>query len=399
MKKYTYKAKDFKNSIYKGIITSKDENELREILSKKDLYLVSYKECKEKRLIHDRLKIEDLAFFCNQMAVMLKSKATIVQSLKIIVKTCENKRLVEIITEGISGLDEGISFSRTLAKYKDIPAFFLNVIRIGESSGNLEKSFADLSNYYEKSKENKRKLSGAIAYPLMLLVMGIAVLVLLMTKIVPIFTGIFADAKSDLPLITEIMIKISNHLTKNIWIYFCIVLVILVVFVIITKIPWGKDLWHHVRIKIPLLSKPLKMFYSQNLCNGLLMFLESGSNVATSIETLGKLTGNLYLKRKLIAASKEVKEGISVIAAIKKINYYPQELIEMFSIGASCGRLEDILENLNKYFSNEYEYAIKRIIGKIEPLMIIGIGGLLLLVVLSIFIPMFSIMNIIGSTI
>lgn len=399
MKKYTYKAKDYKNSIYKGIITSKDEKELREILSRKDLYLVSYKECKEKRLIHDKLKIEDLAFFCNQMAVMLKSKVTLAQSLKIIVKSCENKRLIEIITEGISGLDEGISFSNTLAKYKDVPLFFLNIIRIGERTGNLEKSFNDLSEYYDKTKENKRKLSGAIMYPLMLLAMGLVVLVLLMTKIVPIFTEIFNESNADLPLITKVMIKISNHLTENIVIYCYIILILIVGIIVGTKTKKGKLLWHYIKVKTPLLSKPLKMFNSQSFCNCLLMFLESGSNVATSIEIIGNLTSNIYLKQKLSFAALEIKEGVSVTSAIKRMKYYPQELLEMFAIGASCGKLEEVLKSLNKYFLNEYEYSIEKIISKIEPIMIIGIGGLLLLVILSIFIPMFSIMNIIGSNV
>lgn len=399
MKKYTYKAKNYKNSIYKGIITSKNENELREILNRKDLYLVSYKECKEKRLIHDKLKIEDLAFFCNQMAVMLKSKATLSQSLKIIVKSCENKRLVEILTEGISSLDEGSSFSKVLEKYKDIPLFFLNVIKIGERTGNLEKSFADLSKYYDKSKENKRKLSGAIMYPLFLLAMGLVVLVLLMIKIVPIFTNIFNESNAKLPLITKVMISISNHLTKNITIYCYIFLVISVIILIFIRTTKGKFIWNYLKVKIPFFSKPLKLFNSQTLCNGLLMFLESGSNIATGIETMGKLTTNVYLQQKLISASQAIKEGVRVTIAIKQINYYPQELIEMLAIGASCGKIEDVLDSLNKYFSNEYEYSIKRIISKIEPIMIIGIGGLLLVVILSIFIPMFSIMNIIGSNI
>lgn len=393
MRKYIYKAKDYKNRKYKGTIFAKSEKDLREILNRENLYLISYKEYKTKKKVYTKISIEVLAFFCNKMSVLLKSGIELSKSLEIIHSSTTNKRLKEIVSEGINDLDEGLPFSQTLVKYKEIPEVFINLVRIGEKSGSLDVTFFELSSFYEKNKESKRKLVGVVIYPFVLLIMGISVLIFLMLKIIPIFRKIFLEFGETLPTITKIMIKISDNLKSNILIYLAIIVFIGLMLIGLFQTREGRYLLARIKLHNPLLKKIYNNLYTLSFTSGLSMLLESGSNIAVAIEIMSRAIGNKYLEIKVNKAAKEIKEGIKVKDAIKNIKYFPDEFTEMFAIGESTGKVKEILKALNLFYGSEYDYEIKKVINRVEPILIITMGALMLFIILSIFIPMFEIMN------
>lgn len=393
MRKYIYKAKDYKNRKYKGTIYAKSEKDLREILNRENLYLISYKEYKTKKKMHTKITIEVLTFFCNKMSILLKSGIELSKCLEIVHSSTNNKRLKEIVNEGINDLDEGLPFSQTLGKYKEIPEVFINLVRIGEKSGSLDVTFFELSSFYEKNKESKRKLVGVVIYPFVLLIMGISVLIFLMLKIIPIFRKIFLEFGETLPTITKIMIKISDNLKSNILIYLAIIVFIGLMLIGLFQTREGRYLLARIKLHNPLLKKIYNNLYTLSFTSGLSMLLESGSNIAVAIEIMSRAIGNKYLEIKVNKAAKEIKEGIKVKDAIKNIKYFPDEFTEMFAIGESTGKVKEILKSLNLFYGSEYDYEIKKVINRVEPILIITMGALMLFIILSIFIPMFEIMN------
>lgn len=399
MRKYIYKAKDYKNRKYKGTIYAKSEKDLREILNRENLYLISYKEYKTKKKVYTKISIEVLTFFCNKMSVLLKSGIELSKSLEIIHSSTTNKRLKEIVSEGINDLDEGLPFSQTLEKYKEIPEVFINLVRIGEKSGSLDVTFFELSSFYEKNKESKRKLVGVVIYPFVLLIMGISVLIFLMLKIIPIFRKIFLEFGETLPTITKIMIKMSDNLKNNILIYLSIILFMGLVLVALLQTRKGRYLLSKIKLQNPILKKVYNNLYTLSFTSGLSMLLESGSNIAVSVEIMSRAIGNKYLEVKVNKAAKQIKEGIKMKDAIKSINYFPDELIEMISIGESTGKVREILKGLNLFYGSEYDYEIKKVINRVEPILIITMGALMLFIILSIFIPMFEIMNAVSKNV
>lgn len=393
MKKYIYKAKDYKNRKYKGTIYAKSEKDLREILNRENLYLINYKQHKTQKHVYRNLSIDMLTFFSNKMSILLEAGIELSKCLEIIQTSTNNKRLIEIVTEGINDLDEGLSFSNTLSKFKEIPMFFVNLVRIGEKSGSLDISFQELSKYYEKNKESKRKLVSVVTYPLVLLLMGITVLVFLMLKIVPIFRKIFEEFDETLPQITRVIIKLSDNLKGNLLIYLLIMLLIVGCIMLIYKTKKGKYILSEIKIKNPFMKKIYSNLYTLTFIRGLSMLLESGSNMVIAIEVMSKTIGNKYLEIKVNNASNAIKEGIKIKEAIQSVNFFPIEFLEMLAIGESTGKMKDILKGLNSYYGSEYDYEIKKMINKVEPILIIGMGALMLFIILSIFIPMFEIMN------
>ena len=355
--------------------------------------MISYKEYKTKKKVYTKISIEVLAFFCNKMSVLLKSGIELSKSLEIIHSSTTNKRLKEIVNEGINDLDEGLPFSQTLEKYKEIPEVFINLVRIGEKSGSLDVTFFELSSFYEKNKESKRKLVGVVIYPFVLLIMGISVLIFLMLKIIPIFRKIFLEFGETLPTITKIMIKISDNLKSNILIYLAIIVFIGLMLIGLFQTREGRYLLARIKLHNPLLKKIYNNLYTLSFTSGLSMLLESGSNIAVAIEIMSRAIGNKYLEIKVNKAAKKIKEGIKVKDAIKNIKYFPDEFTEMFAIGESTGKVKEILKALNLFYGSEYDYEIKKVINRVEPILIITMGALMLFIILSIFIPMFEIMN------
>lgn len=393
MKKYIYKAKDYKNRKYKGTIYAKSEKDLREILNRENLYLINYKQHKTQKQVYKNLSIDMLTFFSNKMSILLESGIELSKCLEIIQTTTNNKRLKEIVTEGINDLDEGLSFSNTLSKFKEIPMFFVNLVRIGEKSGSLDISFQELSKYYEKNKESKRKLASVATYPLVLLLMGITILVFLMLKIVPIFRKIFEEFDGTLPQITRVIIKLSDNLKVNLLIYLLILLFVIGCIMLIYKTKKGNYVLSEIKIKNPFMKKIYNNLYTLTFIRGLSMLLESGSNMVIAIEVMSKTIGNKYLEVRVNKAANAIKEGIKIKEAIKSVNFFPSEFLEMLAIGESTGKMKDVLKGLNSYYSSEYDFEIKKMINRVEPILIIGMGVLMLFIILSIFIPMFEIMN------
>lgn len=399
MKKFIYKAKNYQNKIYKGCIYADSENDLREILSSEDLYLINYKVYNTNKFIREKIKINDLTFFSKQMSIMLKSGIELVNALTIVYKSCANKRLQEIIGEGIRDIDEGLPFSNTLIKYKEFPKFYVSMLIIGEKTGRMREAFDNLSKYYETNKENKRKLASAFSYPIILMILGMGVILLLLLKIIPIFVNIFNDFERGLPKITKIVLQLQSHLSSYYLYYILGLLIIILIFLIINKTKKGKLLISKIKINNFIFKGIYTNFFASMLVNGLVILLDSGSNISQSIEIMSKNIGNVYLENKMQKASQQIKEGTKVSKAIKQINYYPKSLVEMIDTGESCGQMDEILKGLNDYYTNEYDYLIKKSLKKIEPIMILVIGFIILFIILSIFIPMFEIMDTIGSNI
>ncbi|OLA07987.1 MAG: hypothetical protein BHW12_05515 [Coprobacillus sp. 28_7] len=161
----------------------------------------------------------------------------------------------------------------------------------------------------------------------------------------------------------------------------------------------GRYLLSKIKLQNPILKKVYNNLYTLSFTSGLSMLLESGSNIAVSVEIMSRAIGNKYLEVKVNKAAKQIKEGIKMKDAIKSINYFPDELIEMISIGESTGKVREILKGLNLFYGSEYDYEIKKVINRVEPILIITMGALMLFIILSIFIPMFEIMNAVSKNV
>ena len=395
MIKFRYKAKDKDNRVYKGIISSNSISELREILSYKDLYLIRYKKIEEKKFkLRGKIDVTEISYFCNQMKLMIRSGLNLDKSLEIIKTSMKVKRFKDIIDDVSKEVKSGKKLSESFDKYRfDFPNHFISMIKVGERSGKLDVIFDNLAKYFEKNKQNKQKLIQALTYPLTLIGMGVLVLIFLLIKIVPIFGKIFTDMNAEIPKITRILMLLSDHF-KNYYIYYLsFFLIILTFFLLFRKKRKVKKIIDRVKIRIPIVNKIYLTLYSLLFSDSLLILLNSGAKTVESIDLISCLVGNMYLEEKIKKASKDIEKGISIASSISNINYFSDTFIEMINIGEKSGEIINTLSLMNTYYASDYEYQIKKLIGKVEPILILIIGGIIMIMLLAVFLPMLGIMN------
>lgn len=396
MNRYKYIAKDSNNTIYKGIISSKDIDELREILSYKKLYLLSSKKIEKHKLeLRDRIRTQDLSFLCNQFSIMLSSGIELTKVISIIKESNkDSKRIKEILEEVLKDISSGMSLSSSLERFnKDFPNHFISMIKVGEASGRLDIIFKDLSKYYEKQKVNKQKLISALSYPLVLIGLGLLVVIFLFIKIIPIFTKIFDSFNSEVPSITRFVLNLSSHFKSYYYIYLFVIVLLLALFLIFKNKKKVRYFLDYIKLKLPLIKELYKSVYTIHFIQGMDILIKSGMDISSSVNLTSDLLNNEYLKKKLQNASDDIKIGISITSSISNINYFSDLFIEMLDIGEQSGDMNSILITLYDYYNLDYDYRLKKLIGTIEPILIIMIGGMIAFMLLSIFLPMLGIMN------
>lgn len=397
MAKFKYVASDSQGRKYTGIVNVKSEEELREIVTSRGYYLVSSKKIVESSQMFSFLESvspEELSLFARQFAIMLSSGMEIIKAIDILYQNLKKGKLKSILETTKQDLQEGKMLSESFSKFpKTFPLFFRNMIEIGEISGTLDEVLVTLADYYDKDTKTKRKLKSAFSYPIFLVCMAIAVVLLISLYVVPTFVKVFEDLGADLPPITKAVVGVSNFL-KTYYMQLIYAVVGLIIFlVIITRFKKVKYFFDFLKTKVPPVSIITNAVITSRFSSGLSTLIGSGMSIVDSMGLMAKLLGNLYVEKTMQQAIASMKEGKTIAQSVGQVKVFPDILIEMISVGEQSGAIEEVLKKTNSYYEDQVDVAIKRMISVIEPVMIILIGGLVVLCLLSVFLPMFDIMG------
>lgn len=395
MHKFKFKAKDIDNKIIKGVFFAQDENDLRDIIDNLGYFLISSRKIAESSQIFgflEKIKIDEIALFCRQLSVMINSGLEITGAIEILKESTKSAKLKEILETTHHNLLQGISLSDSLKKYpKTFPPFFINMIKIGEISGKMGIVLTRLADYYEKDDKTKRKVKSAFAYPIFLIAMSIVVVLIMALYVMPIFKDVFDSLDAELPLITRIVISATDFIKDN-FLYILLGVIILVVLIfVLLRTKTVKVLFD----KYKLLIKPFKDVFStlitSRFSNGFSILISSSVPIVEAMETMRHLLDNKYVEKQMEVAVKEVERGKSIAKSIETINVFPPMLCEMITVGEETGQLEEVLNRVTDYYETQVDYAIKKMTGVIEPIMIILIGGIVVTCLLAVFLPMLQI--------
>lgn len=397
MNKYKYKAKDQNNKIIKGVIYTESKEELRIILESKKLYLIKCRLLLSITNIYKKSNLSDFVFLCNQISIMLDAGLEFDKIICILKGVVKKTYLKDILERLYLDIKNGLNISDAFGKYRLFPKMFINMLKIGEATGKIEYVFKNMKSYYEESKANRNKIKSVLAYPIFLLSMGLLVLILLVYKIVPIFSDIFSNFNSEIPRITKAMINVSNHINRYGYIYLISIIILLILLKLLFKTKKGKLFLDTIKIKITFINNIYLYFYTYIITNSLELFINSGSTIVDCISVIKELLGNYYLERKFENIEMEVRSGIKLSTSLSKIAYFPNELIEMIAIGEVSGKLAHVCKSMSTYYDVEYKEEVNRLTKKIEPIMILIIGALLMVMLLGLFLPILGIMDSVSS--
>lgn len=400
MPTYKYVAVNIQRKKYKGIFIAEDEQDLAVQLTKQNLYLVSAKIYKGGTpsafftLGTGKVSLSELTTFCRQFSIMISTGIPLlgcIDSLKQQPYSGYFKSILQVISEDVKG---GMMLSESLDKHKKVfPDFFRSMVHVGEVSGKLDSVFVALADYYESDAAIKRKVKSALAYPSMLALMTVAIVVLMLAFVVPTFKETLSALDVQPEGITLAVYNISDFILN--WWHLIVLFVILIgggAF-LFSRTKTGKRVFDIIKIKTPFIGRVQINIITARFARAFGLLLESGMDLATALDTISIILGNTYVEERFNEASEDVRHGVSLTNAFQKQNLFPQMLLQMISVGEKTASLEDVLGRSCVFFDEQVESSLTSLTSKIQPAMLIVMGAVVGTLFVAVYSPMLSIMN------
>lgn len=405
MPSYSYTAIDKSGKERKATIEADSPEMAAEHIRKASLVPV---EIKEVGLLEQDIKLggggkkvkpKDLSVFCRQLVSMLQAGVTIVDSLGMLEEQTENKRLAAAIHATKGEVERGHTLSEAMANQdKVFPEMLVNMVEAGETTGNIELSFARMAVQFDKSSKISGMLKKSLAYPIVLLIVMIVIVIVMVVKIIPGYATTFAEQGMDLPAITQAMMNMSDFLTKR-W-YICIAgIVLLVVGIRAYKhTESGAMVFGKLAIKVPVFGKLNLKTYSSQFARTLSTLMSSGITMIDAIDAVMKTMKNALFLKQLRDAKEEVAKGVPLSEPLKQGQLFPPMVVHMISIGEETGDMQGMLDKLADYYDEEVEMTTQTVMAAMEPMIIVMMAVVVVILVAAIFAPMMSMYNMVGNS-
>ena len=336
-----------------------------------------------------RIKSKDLSVFSKQLYTMLHAGMPLLTCIETLKDQVQSKLLREKLIEIYQDLQKGAIFSTALQKHGEaFPELFISMIRSGELTGNIDGVLNNLSTHYQKEARLQAQIRSAMIYPIIVLIVAIGVTVFMLVKLVPMFKSFFRG--KALPGITQFVVNLSDFMIAK-W-YIIIAVVVGVAFLInrYVSTPVGRMQFDTNKLRLPGVGSLMKTIASSRFASTLSVLISSGIPIIQAIESSGQVTNNVFIQKNMTYAIDNIKKGSPMSVELKKLEIFPPMMISMLKIGEESGAIDSMLQKTSDFFEEELEEAIKRMTSMTEPLIIILVGGIVAVVLISVYLPMFD---------
>jgi type IV pilus assembly protein PilC len=338
---------------------------------------------------------KELAVFTRQFSVMIDAGLPLVQCLEILAGQQENKTFQKILTGVRGSVEGGATLSASMKQYEKVfDPLYYNMVEAGETGGILDTILQRLSTYIEKNVKLKRAVRSAMIYPVSVLGIAAMVITLLLWKVVPIFITLFNGLDVDLPLPTRIVIALSNFVGS---IYGLMLLFFLVGAGIATKFwygtPQGRMFLDGLLLKVPVIGDVLRKIAVARFTRTLGTLISSGVPILEGLDITARTSGNAVVERAIAQTRKAVEAGRSLVDPLKETDVFPGMVTQMIGVGEQTGAMDAMLQKIADFYEDEVDAAVKDMLTAIEPIMIVFLGVVVGGVVISMYLPLFSLIN------
>jgi type IV pilus assembly protein PilC len=344
-----------------------------------------------------RVKSADIAVFLRQLSTLIKTGVPIIDSLSIIKNQLKEGKLKRIVSDVYENIHKGSAFSDALSKHPEVfTNMMVNMIEAGEVSGALDMVIERLATTYEKDEKIKRKIKGALIYPMVLTIVATAVIIFMLAFVMPTFVGMFESSGVPLPTPTKIMIKVGNVIRVYWYMVIAGIAALVLGFRFYGKTPEGRLRMDHMKMLIPYVKTVTTNLITSRFARTLSTLLFSGIPLLDALENTSKVMNNAVAERDILNARTEVRMGHELAAPIAMIPYLPSMLSSMIRIGEESGALDDLLERTAEFYEDEVEASIQQMTAIFEPVLIVVMGIVLGFIIVAMALPMFDMVKTVG---
>ncbi len=399
MPEYRYSVVDARGQMLGGTIEAENEEVCRRIISQRGLYCLSITPAPlGSRAVNlggkPRFKAKEVSVFSRQLATMLSAGIGVVKGLDILHSQTRRPAVKSIVRNVYEGVQRGQAFSSALRMQGDaFPPLLVNMAEAGEVSGTLDMVMRRVADNLEKDVKTANKVRGALMYPSVLAGLTVAVVMLLMIFVLPTFIGLFAAAGAQLPLPTRMLIAISNSLTGFWYLYFSGIAAVWLAWLNYIKSKAGRYSWDRFKVTMPVFGKLNLTVISARFARTLSILMQSGIPMLRSLDVVAKVLGNCYVEEQIKQVQEDIRQGMPLSAAMGRAEIFPPMLLSMIAVGEESGTLDQALEKTAALYDEESDSAIARMIGLLEPLLIVVMAVVVGFIVVAIMLPLYGMMQ------
>lgn len=397
---YQYNAVTLDGTKKSGVMEADNPERLTERLREQNLYISDYKEKSAGAAIKSkRLKPMELADFCRQVGTMVGSGVVIVRAVNIIMNRDGLDKKIKGVYQGLYGdLKQGLALSEAMEEQKGtFPPMLINMIKSGEASGTMDKTLMKMAEHYEKEERLNSKIKSALTYPMILGIITLLVIIILFVFVLPQFFDMFDNYGQELPLMTKVMVAISNFLTGKWYIYVPVLACAFIVIKALKKSPEFQLGLDKFKLTMPKIGPLLKIIYTARFARTISSLYASGIPLVDCLVIAKGTIGNEYISNQIDDLVKEVKSGATVSEVISKVEGFDSKLAATILIGEETGKLDEMLDSTADAFDYESEQASGRLTALIEPVMLVVMAVTVGIVIISVIQPIYGMYDTIGG--
>jgi type IV pilus assembly protein PilC len=399
MATYVFRAMDLAGVQAKGEVEAESKQAVAEQLKERGLVVVDiaakYRSKELNIELFSRVNAKDLAVASRQLATMVTSGMSIMRALQVLETQTGSKMLKEAIAGVRHDVEAGLLLSDAMARHpKVFGPLYVAMVRAGETGGVLEECLMRVADQLEKDAALRRQVRAAMIYPALVITFAIGVLLALVAFLIPVFVGVFKQFPGKLPALTQFMVNFS-HLVTHQW-YILIVALIVGVggFIAIRRNERGRDMWDAFKLRIPMkIGEVVQKVAIARWSRTLSALTSAGVPIMQAIEITGKTAGNRVIENSMGDVITSVKGGGTIAGPLRECPAFPPMVSQMVGVGEETGALDAMLAKIADFYDNEVEAAVKALTSILEPVMIIFVGGIVGVIVISMYLPLFSVYN------
>ncbi|MES1025736.1 type II secretion system F family protein [Gloeocapsa sp. BRSZ] len=407
MPTYVASVRDSKGQLRKEKVTANSPSEARSSLRNQGLFIQEIKQSSELdlskidfqkiTLILSKVSVKDKAVFSRQFSALVNAGVAIVRSLSVLAEQCSNPKLKKALLEISSDVQQGVNLSEAMRKHPDcFDNLYVSMVQAGEVGGVLDEVLNRLSKLLEDIARLQNQIKSALAYPVVVGLLALAIFIGMTVFLIPIFANIFKDLGTELPALTQFMLGISAFIQGFWWMIPIIIVALGFAYRNYYKTRIGRETIDRLSLKMPLFGDLIQKSAVARFSRTFGALTRSGVPILTALEIVRDTAGNQVIANAVDASRQDIQQGGMISIALQKERVFPPMAIQMISIGEETGELDQMLMKVADFYEDEVEQAVKALTSILEPLMIVVLGGMVGLILLSMYLPMFKVFESLG---
>ncbi|MEG2188232.1 MAG: type II secretion system F family protein [Christensenella sp.] len=393
MAKYNYKAVDANGEKTKGTYEAENMQEFRDFLRDSGLYCLSYRVERESfgTSVQGTIPAKDLYLMCSQMGIMLDAGIGVVKGLDVLVEQAPNAKMRDTLLAVMEDVKKGLAFHQALSNRGGaFPFYLISSVESGEQSGTLDSVMIRMADYFEKQYKTQTRIKGALTYPIVLAVMCVAVIILMLTFVVPKFISMYQTTGDALPVPTQILLNVSAFLTQYWYVVLAAVIGIVILIFVLKSSPATKPWWDTMMLHFPGLGQMKRVVLAARFAHTFSMLISSGISMLAALEIVAKVLDNGCMTKDIGIMIEDIKMGMPLSESIKKFDVFPPMFKSMMAIGEESGEIDTLLQKAAVYYDAESDRTIKKMVSLIEPIMLIIMAVIIGFIVIAIILPIYG---------